>query len=122
MTRALSDQPTHSVLSMGDLMSNTSAPPRRDIYELEQSITTDKPKSAAEQGGFLVPESRPRIGHTAWMAFAERRTAVFNANYAANGERLLDLEKPWTVLTPDDFRAFTTYAEAATYAFKGMTK
>ena len=101
-------------------MCPTSAPPRRDLYELEQSITTVQTKSAAEQGGFLVP--KPRIGHTAWMQFAERRTAVLNANYAANGERLLNLDKPWTVLTPDDFRAFTTYTEAATYAFKGMTK
>jgi hypothetical protein len=103
-------------------MCRTSSPPRRDLYELTQTLQGEKQKSAAEQGGFLVPESRPRIGHTAWMAFAERRTAVFNANYAANGERLLDLDKPWTVLTPEDFRAFTTYAEAATYAFKGMTK
>lgn len=74
----------------------------------------------ADQGGFLLP--KPRIGQAAWMAYAERRTAVFNANYAANGERLLDLDKPWTVLTPDDFRAFTTHAEALQWVLQEARK
>ena len=97
----------------GEPMCNpTSAPPRRDLYQLETELRTHK-------GPFLLPKPKPpRIGQTAWMAYAERRTAVFNANYAANGDRLLDLDKPWTVLTPDDFRAFKTHAEAIAYAFK----
>jgi hypothetical protein len=46
------------------------------------------------------------------------RVAVYNANYAANGDRLLELDKPWTVLSPINFQTFHTHAEALAYAFK----
>lgn len=100
-------------------MCRTSAPPRRELYELEQTLTTEKTKSAETKpeptGSFLMPRLSIRGWHNT-------RRAIYNANYTADGHRLLELDKPWTVLSPIDFRAFHTYAEAATYAFKGMTK
>jgi hypothetical protein len=71
-------------------------------------------------GPFLLPKPGvPRLTVRGWTS---GRGAIYNADYAANGDKFLTLDKPWTVLTPCDFRAFHTYAEAATYAFKGMTK
>jgi hypothetical protein len=43
---------------------------------------------------------------------------VYNANYADNGDRLLNLEKPWTVMGHAHFRAFRTHPEALTWAFE----
>ena len=60
-----------------------------------------------------------RLCHRAWR---NTRIAVYNANYAANGDKILDLIHPWTVISPITFQTFRTHKEAATYAFKGMTK
>ena len=100
-------------------MCRTSAPPRRDLFQIEQTLSVDTQKSTTTEpdpkGSFLLP----RLPVRGWTT---KRVAIYNANYAVNGDLFLDLARPWTVLTPCDFRAFDTYAEAATYAFKGMTK
>ena len=91
----------------------TSQPPRRDLYELETTLTADN-------GGFLVPEPQePRLTVRVWTS---GRRGLYNADYSSAGDKFLNLRKPWTVVTPSDFETFYTYAEAATYAFKGMTK
>lgn len=89
-------------------MCRTSEPPRRDMYELTTELGTRK-----------VPSFLPRLTVRGWLS---GRVALYNADYSSNGERFLTLDRPWTVLTPCDFRAFDNYAEAAKYAFKGMTK
>ena len=109
---------------MGEKMCRTSAPPRRDLYELEQSITTEQTKSAAEQGGSFLPETKPpRIGTYQWMQARDGVTAVFNSDYDENGNLLGPSDKPWTVADPvNDWEYFHTHAEAIAYAFKGTTK
>jgi hypothetical protein len=101
-------------------MCRTSAPPRRDLYELEQSITTVQTKSAAEQGGFLVADSKPgRIAGNDWMEKrADHATAVWNGHYSVEGGQILWDTKPWCVMTPTSFQSFDTHAEALAYAFK----
>jgi len=84
-------------------MCRTSAPPRRDLYELSTEL-------AAEQGGFLVPISRPRIRIGA--STEARRAQIYNAEYMADGTRYARFTKPWTAFTSIDFRAFKTHAEA----------
>jgi len=90
-------------------MCRTSAPPRRDLYELSNELR-------ANEGPFFVPPKRvERLNQSAWRS--NRRT-VYNANYSADGHQLLQLQKPWTVLSPIDFQAFHTHAEAVAWAFK----
>lgn len=101
-------------------MCRTSAPPRRDIYELTQTLPTVPTKSAAEQGGFLVPKTKaPRIGSTAWLQQRDNAIAVFNGGYDVDGTRLnIGNAEPWTVITPDGaWSHFWTHAEALAYAF-----
>jgi len=80
------------------------------MYELTTELAADK-------GGFFVGE--PRLIVRGWRS---NRRSIYNANYAANGDRFLDLEKPWNVLSPIDFQSFRSHEEAALFAFKGMTK
>ena len=102
-------------------MSFTAAPPRRDLYELEQTLSTVQTKSAAEQGGSFLPKTRPpRIGTTEWIhARADTACAVFNGAYGPDGKPLDTYEDPWTVVTPDgEWEYFPTHTEALAYAFK----
>lgn len=84
----------------------TKQPPRRDMYELETNLT-------ANTGGFLVPANRRiRIGESN----TETKPIIYNANYMSDGTRYADFDRPWTVFTPCNFRAFNTHAEAITWA------
>ena len=87
----------------------TKQPPRRDMYELEESMRTS-------DGPFFVPKPRaPRLTVRVWTS---GRVGIYNANYASNGDKFLDLFRPWTVVTPSDFQTFTTHAEALACATK----
>ena len=100
-------------------MSFTSSPPRRDLYELTQTLSTEQTKSAAEQGGFLVPANRRiRIG----ADNEARKVQVYNADYMSDGTRYAHFDKPWTVFTPINFRAFKTHTEALTWALEEASK
>ena len=100
-------------------MSLTSAPPRRDLYELAQTLTGEKPKSAADTGGFLVPANRRiRIG----AGNDASRISIYNADYMTDGTRYARFDRPWTVFTAINFRAFTTHHEALEWAIQEATK
>ena len=95
------------------MCSQTSQPPRRDMYEIE-----------TELGAHEVPFSLPakphsRLGIRGWTS---GRVAIYNADFSSRGDRFLTLLKPWTVVTPSDFQTFHTSEEAYAFAFKGMTK
>ena len=87
----------------------TKQPPRHDLYAIGKEL-------AADTGGFSLPKPRvPRLTARVWT---NGRVGIYNANYASNGDKFLDLLRPWTVVTPSDFGAFRTHAEALAYAFK----
>ena len=93
-------------------MCRTSAPPRRDLYELETSLTADK-------GGFLLPAHRRiRVG----AGNDHRRAQVYNAEYLADGTRYTRFDRPWAAFTAIDFRTFTTHAEALQWVLKEARK
>jgi hypothetical protein len=100
-------------------MCRTSSPPRRDLYELEQTLTAENQESAETTpeptGSFLLPRLTVRV----WTS---GRAGIYNANYASNGERFLDLRNPWTVVTPSNFRVFKTHHEALTWALQEAAK
>ncbi|AHB31662.1 hypothetical protein ArV2_gp51 [Arthrobacter phage vB_ArS-ArV2] len=105
-------------------MSRTSQPPRRELYLLQnQPPPCDPPKSAETQppteAAFLYP--KPRAARLTIRGWTSGRVAIYNADYASNGERFLTLRKPWTVVSPIDFRTFHTHTEALTYAIQGET-
>ena len=81
-------------------------------------------KSAAEQGGFLVPASRPRIGSTDWLQQRDNAIAVFNSRYDVDGTRLdIGDVEPWTVITPaGEWHHFWTHTEALTWALQEARK
>ena len=80
----------------------TSQPPRRELYELEQTIRT-------QQGPFSLPANRRiRVG----AGNDAQRAQIYNADYMADGTRYAKFDKPWTAFTAIDFRTFKTHAEA----------
>lgn len=92
-------------------MSCTSAPPRRDLYELSTELGTHTVPT-------FLPEKPGRIAGQDWMAKRPNAIAVWNASYTATGHRCEGFGKPWTVMGPNTFKNFTTYAEALAYAIK----
>jgi len=95
------------------MCSQTSQPPRREMYEIETELGT-------HEVPFLLP-AKPHLRLT-MRSWTSGRVGLYNANFASNGDRFLTLKKPWTVVTPSDYQTFYTFGEAATYAYKGMTK
>jgi len=90
----------------------TSQPPRRDLYELETTLTADN-------GGFLVPANRRiRVG----AGNDHRRAQVYNANFMSDGTRYADFPKPWTAFTSIDFRTFKTQPEALAWVLQEARK
>ena len=90
----------------------TSQPPRRDLYELETTLTADN-------GGFLVPAHRRiRVG----AGNDHRRAQIYNAEYLSDGTRYARFDKPWTAFTAIDFRTFTTHAEALQWVLQEARK
>lgn len=103
----------------------TSAPPRRDLYELTQTLSTVPTKSAAEKGGFLVPKTKPgRIGTLEWIESRDRIAfAVFNGAYDDNGKPVEINDDPWTVITPEgEWEHFKTHTEALAWALEEARK
>lgn len=45
-------------------------------------------------------------------------TAVWHAGYSPSGHKLRVGRKPWTVMGPDTYETFPTYAEAINWAFE----
>jgi hypothetical protein len=97
----------------------TSQPPRRDLYELETSMRT------ADNGPFLLPKRKPRIGSTDWIHERPNAFAVFHGGFDVDGTHL-DIGsyvEPWTVITPDaEWRHFWTHAEALNWAVQEARK
>ena len=90
----------------------TSQPPRRDLYELETTLTADN-------GGFLVPANRRiRVG----AGNDAQRAQVYNANFMSDGTRYADFPKPWTAFTSIDFRTFKTQPEALAWVLQEARK
>jgi len=90
----------------------TSQPPRRDLYELETTLTADN-------GGFLVPANRRiRVG----AGNDAQRAQVYNANFMSDGTRYADFPKPWTAFTAIDFRTFKTQPEALAWVLQEARK
>ena len=90
----------------------TSQPPRRDLYELEATLTADK-------GGFLVPANRRiRVG----AGNDAQRAQIYNANFMSDGTRYADFPKPWTAFTSIDFRTFKTQPEALAWVLQEARK
>ena len=99
-------------------MCRTSAPPRRDLYELETEL-------AANEGGFFVAKTKPkppRIGGAEWETVKPYSVAIYNADYMSTGERYAQFTDPWTVVGADTYERFPTHAEAIRYAFKETAK
>ena len=98
-------------------MCRTSAPPRRDMYELQESLRTGT-------GPSFLPKTKPgRIAGNDWMERrADHATAVWNGHYGVEGGQILWHTKPWCVMTPTSFQTFNTHAEAIRYAFKETAK
>ena len=93
-------------------MCRTSAPPRRDMYELQEELAADK-------GGFLLPAHRRiRVG----TGNDHRRAQIYNAEYLADGTRYTRFDRPWTAFTAIDFRTFTTHAEALQWVLQEARK
>jgi hypothetical protein len=96
----------------------TSQPPRRELYELEQTIRT-------QQGPFLLPKPQvPRIGSDGYHEARPDAVAVYNAEYLADGTRYTRFDKPWTVIgrVITDYKRFSTHAAAIAYAFSQVPK
>jgi hypothetical protein len=90
----------------------TSQPPRRDLYELETTLTADN-------GGFLVPANRRiRVG----AGNDAQRAQIYNANFMSDGTRYADFPKPWTAFTSIDFRTFKTQPEALAWVLQEARK
>jgi hypothetical protein len=90
----------------------TSQPPRRDLYELETTLTADN-------GGFLVPANRRiRVG----AGNDAQRAQIYNANFMSDGTRYADFPKPWTAFTAIDFRTFKTQPEALAWVLQEARK
>ena len=110
---------------MGETMCRTSSPPRRDLYELTQTLQTEPTKSAADTGGFFVPKPRPpRINTNEWDSARPGAYGIYHAGHLPSGT-FVELVRPWTVIGPATFRCFNTHAEATQYAFtkaKGLNK
>ena len=94
-------------------MCRTSAPPRRDMYEIETELGT-------HEVPFLLPAARPRIRIGAHHE--ARRAQIYNANYMADGTKYADYTKPWTAFTSIDFRAFKTHPEALQWVLQEARK
>ena len=91
----------------------TSQPPRRDLYELEESIRT------ANDGPFSLPANRRiRVG----AGNDAQRAQVYNANFMSDGTRYADFPKPWTAFTSIDFRTFKTQPEALAWVLQEARK
>jgi hypothetical protein len=90
----------------------TSQPPRRELYELEQTIRT-------QQGPFSLPANRRiRVG----AGNDAQRAQIYNANYMSDGTKYADFPKPWTAFTPIDFRTFKTQPEALQWVLQEARK
>lgn len=90
----------------------TSQPPRRELYELEQTLTADN-------GGFLVPANRRiRVGETSDSPKAH----IYNAEYLSDGTHYAKFDKPWTAFTAIDFRTFKTQPEALQWVLQEARK
>ena len=94
----------------------TSQPPRRELYELEQTIRT-------QQGPFSLPKP-PRLGSLDWLhARHPQALAVFNSAYDIDGSKQHVEADPWCVIKEDgDWEYFATHAEALAYAFTNAPK
>ena len=90
----------------------TSQPPRRELYELEQTLTADN-------GGFSLPANRRiRVG----AGNGHQRAQIYNADYMADGTRYAKFDKPWTAFTSIDFRTFKTQPEALQWVLQEARK
>jgi len=94
----------------------TSQPPRRDLYELETTLTADN-------GGFLLPKTKPpRIGGEDWREQRPHTLGIYNGNYAPSGQRIGDFPNPWNAIGPDNDALFPTHAEALAWVLQEARK
>ena len=101
-------------------MCRTSAPPRRELYELETEL-------AANEGGFFVAKTKPkppRVGSTAWIYERPNTIAIFNGGFDVDGTRLdIGTAEPWTAIHPDGgWHHFWTHTEALEWALQEARK
>ena len=67
----------------------------------------------------MSKEKIGRIGGDRWMfQRAQHVTAIYNADYNENGQRVGIYDKPWTATGKRGSGHFTTHAEALAWAFE----
>jgi hypothetical protein len=77
----------------------------------------------ADNGGFLLPKRKPRIGSLEWVESGPSKPALFNSAYDIDGTRLEVDEDPWTVIDLDgEWHHFKTQPEALAWVLQEARK